>query len=191
MAGVKNTFNIVCSQFHLIVVFSFSDYVLCPFFRPAPSFACFSCRQINWTLCVKEQSQSNAFIYPDTPLLKVAWSTVQKCICLFDDKSTRISKKNSLVAIFSEGHGGIPWLTAHSCAPRPTKKLIIREKNIYRHIHECGRIKTTLINNLYNHQGGILPAESFPLCASLSRRFATKTGFLIPEGEVRIITRLI
>lgn len=28
-----------------------------------------------------------------------------------------------LVAIFSEGHDGMPWLRAQSCAPRPTKKL--------------------------------------------------------------------
>ena len=32
-----------------------------------------------------------------------------------------------------------------------------------------------------NHQGGILPADNFPFCASLSRRLATKTGFFIPS----------
>lgn len=39
-------------------------------------------------------------------------------------------QQNSLVAIFSEGHGGIPWLTAQSCAPRPTKKLTKQKKSI-------------------------------------------------------------
>lgn len=93
---------------------------------------------------------------------------------------------DSLVAIFSEGHGGIPWLTAQSCAPRPTKKLTKENKLTSGY----GHVNTPSINNHYNHQGGILPADSFPFCASLRRRFATKTGFLIPEGRVRIITLL-
>lgn len=43
-----------------------------------------------------------------------------------------------------------------------------------------------------SHQGGILPADNFPLWASLSRRFATKTGFFTPErgskgAEVRAV----
>lgn len=37
-----------------------------------------------------------------------------------------------------------------------------------------------------HHQGGILPADSFPFCASFSRQFATKTGFFIPEGEINL-----
>lgn len=42
-----------------------------------------------------------------------------------------------------------------------------------------------------NHQGGILPADSFPFCASLSRQFATKTGFLIPEGEINLSSHVM
>lgn len=42
------------SQFHLIVVFFLSDRVRIPFFLPAPSFACSSCTQTSWILCVKE-----------------------------------------------------------------------------------------------------------------------------------------
>lgn len=43
---------------------------------------------------------------------------------------------DSLVAIFSEGHGGIPCLTAHSCAPLPTKKLkeFFKKKHILEHL---------------------------------------------------------
>lgn len=48
------------SHFHLIVVFSLSDYVLCPFSLPLPSFVCSSCMQINWILCVIKYSHSTA-----------------------------------------------------------------------------------------------------------------------------------
>lgn len=85
-----------------------------------------------------------------------------------------------LVAIFSEGHDGMPWLRAQSCAPRPTKKLGGEKK-----LTNFRKIYPTLKKrcHFYCHQGGILPADSFPFCASLRRRFATKTGFLIPEKE--------
>lgn len=35
--------------------------------------------------------------------------------------------------------------------------------------------------SIYNYQGGILPAESFPFCPSNSNLFAAKTGFFIPK----------
>lgn len=89
------------------------------------------------------------------------------------------------MAIFSEGHGGIPWLMAQSCAPCPTKKLKMKNKHINKK-NKATAIRTKMDKH-DNHQGGILPADSFPFCASLRRRFATKTGFLIPEGKGRII----
>lgn len=85
----------------------------------------------------------------------------------------------SLVAIFSERHGGIPWLTAQSCAPCPTKKLQEDSK-----INKKETVTfPSLIMSLDSHQGGILPAESFPFCASVRRQFATKTGFFIPDKK--------
>lgn len=113
---------------------------------------------------------------------------LQKIHFLDEAYISESAQQNSLVAIFSDGHGGIPWLTAQSCAPRPTKKLPKKKNDI--HKSRYGHINRELLNNYYNHQGGILPADSFPLCASLSRRFATKTGFLIPRGKLRIITGL-
>lgn len=110
--------------FHLIVVFSFSDYVLCPFFLPAPSFACSSCTQTDWTLHGKELSPSKAStqaVWPFSNLL------------FFYETMHFFDEYDSLVAIFSEGHGGIPCLTAHSCAPLPTKKLK-EKKHILEHL---------------------------------------------------------
>lgn len=82
---------------------------------------------------------------------------------------------------------------AQSCAPLPTKKLTDtknkqQKKNINK--KKYNSVNKTLIDNHDNHQGGILPADSFPFCASFSRRFATKTGFLIPEEKGTIITGL-
>lgn len=90
-----------------------------------------------------------------------------------------IIQQYSLVAIFSEGHGGIPCPTAQSCAPRPTKKL---QKDSTINKREVLTFRS-LIMRLDSHQGGILPAESFPFCASVKRQLATKTGFFIPEKK--------
>lgn len=67
-------------------------------------------------LCmVKELSRSKASVR--------AFITSYKPLIWFSSTTRLLDNCYSLVAIFSDGQGGIPCLTAHSCAPRPTKKL--------------------------------------------------------------------
>lgn len=115
------------------------------------------------------------------------------CSSLKTQFQAREEKKNLFNEGLEEISGDLTYWWPFSLKDRelfhdwqPTRVLLVLLKNWQNQLieHICN-VDTDVLDS---HQGGILPADNFPLCASLNRRFATKTGFFTPEGKIYMIT---